>query len=265
MRRPPARPATTRRDELSNPPPPAAGRQDGTGSRDVLILHTSDLHLGADSVLTDDATGNLPVLRQVLSTAREHQADLVILAGDTFDHNRQGARLVEEVSAALADFSLPIVILPGNHDPLTPDSVYRRSEFGNAGNVHVLGLTADTGDFPELDLEVWGRPHVDYLDMMPLPGPPARRTRWQLAVAHGHYVEDDPGSAVLLGSWLIRQQDLTTSGADYVALGHWNRAVPVGDQQVPAYYSGSPGYAGTLNAVRLQSDGRVVVDQIPFG
>ena len=164
-------------------------------AREVLIVHTSDLHLGADSVLTDDVSGNVPVLEQVLSTARAQQADLVILAGDTFDHNRQRARVLEEVSEVMADAGLPIVILPGNHDPLTPDSVYRRSEFGNAGNVHVLGLTAERSDFPELDLEVWGRPHVDYLDMMPLPEPPERRTRWQLAVAHGHYVEDEPGSA----------------------------------------------------------------------
>ena len=48
-----------------------------------------------------------------------------------------------------------------------------------------------------------------------------------------------------------------------MALGHWNRAVRVGDQQVPAYYSGSPSYAGTVNAIRLHSDGRVVVTQIP--
>ncbi|MCY4438886.1 MAG: metallophosphoesterase, partial [Deltaproteobacteria bacterium] len=106
--------------------------------REVLILHTSDLHLGADSILTDDDSGNVPVLEQVLSTAREQQADLVILAGDTFDHNRQGARLLEEVSEVMEGCGLPIVILPGNHDPLTPDSVYRRAEFTKAGNVHVL-------------------------------------------------------------------------------------------------------------------------------
>ena len=75
-------------------------------------------------------------------------------------------------------------------------------------------------------------------------------------------MEEDRGSDILLGSWLIRQENLTTSGADYVALGHWNRAVQVGDPQVPAYYSGSPSYAGTVNAVRLHGDGRVVVTQV---
>ncbi len=230
---------------------------------EVLIVHTSDLHLGADSILTDDESGNVPVLEQVLSTARTQRADLVVLAGDTFDHNRQGARLLERVAGVMASASLPIVILPGNHDPLTPDSVYRRTEFGKPDNVHVLGLTAEESEFPRLDLEIWGRPHTDYLDMLPLPEPPERRTRWQLAVAHGHYVEGEPKPGRLLGSWLIRQEHLTASRADYVALGHWNRAVPVGDQQVPAYYSGSPSYAETVNVIRLHSDGRVVVTQAP--
>lgn len=231
--------------------------------REVLIVHTSDLHLGADSVLTEDDSGNLPVLQQVLSIASAQRADLMILAGDTFDHNRQSPRFIEDAAGVMADSGLPIVILPGNHDPLTPDSVYRRSEFAGAGNVRVLGLTEDRSGFPELDLEVWGRPHVDYLDMMPLPEPPERRTRWQLAVAHGHYVEDAPRPGLLLGSWLIRQEDLAASRADYVALGHWNRAVRVGEDGVPAYYSGSPTYAGTVNAVRLHGDGRVEVTCVP--
>ena len=52
-------------------------------------------------------------------------------------------------------------------------------------------------------------------------------------------------------SWLIGDDEIAATGADYVALGHWNRAVRVGNGKVPAYYSGSPEYAGTINVVRL--------------
>ena len=45
--------------------------------------------------------------------ARSQQADLVILAGDTFDHNRQSARILEEVSEVMADYGLPIVSRSG--------------------------------------------------------------------------------------------------------------------------------------------------------
>jgi hypothetical protein len=49
-----------------------------------------------------------------------------------------------------------------------------------------------------------------------------------------------------------------------VALGHWNRAVRVGNGVVPAYYSGSPEYAGTVNVVRLSEAGGVTVTREPL-
>ena len=52
-------------------------------------------------------------------------------------------------------------------------------------------------------------------------------------------------------SWLIGDEDLLATGADYVALGHWNAPAKVGNGGVAAYYSGSPEYAGTFNVVRL--------------
>ena len=231
--------------------------------REVVLVHSSDLHLGTDSSVGSSDT--LPVLREVLVAATEVRADLLILAGDTFDHNRQPFELLDRAARTMGEFGAPIVILPGNHDPLTPDSVYRHAEFTAASNVCVLGLTVDEAVvFPGLGLEVWGRAHMDYSDMSPLCEPRSRSTRWQLAAAHGHYVEelDEPGR--LLGSWLIRREDLIATGADYVALGHANRAARVGEQQINAYYSGCPDYAGTVNVVRLRRDGAVEVTLAPL-
>jgi DNA repair exonuclease SbcCD nuclease subunit len=228
--------------------------------RDLILIHSSDLHLSADGGFGASSSDPVSILCGVLAAARSSRADLVVLAGDTFDHNRQPTELIDRAAQIMAGFSAPIVILPGNHDPLTPDSVYRRSRLGEISNVCVLGLTVDdTVVFPELGLEICGKAHVDYFDMPPLPEPRARTTRWRLAAAHGHYVEepDEPGR--FLGSWLIRSEGLIATGADYVALGHWNRAARVGDHQTHAYYSGSPDYAGTVNLVRLRKDGRIEV------
>ena len=49
------------------------------------------------------------------------------------------------------------------------------------------------------------------------------------------------------------------TAADYLALGHWDRAAQVGCGAVPAYYSGSPDYVGTVNLVRLTAAGEVIV------
>jgi hypothetical protein len=118
--------------------------------------------------------------------------------------------------------------------------------------------------FSEFELEIWGRAHSDYCDMSPLAHPRPRSTRWQLAAAHGHYVDEARDPNRLIGSWLIHREELIATGSDYIALGHWNQATPVGNGEIAAYYSGSPEYAGTVNVVRLRVHGKVEVSQTPL-
>src|SRR5205807_10525861 len=106
-----------------------------------------------------------------------------------------------------------------------------------------------------LDLEVWGRPHRDYGDMIPLQSPPPRRTRWQVAVAHGHFTPVPDYSARYRASWLFGEEHVRRTGADYVALGHWDRAAKVSVDGIPALYSGSPRLTHALNVVQLHEGG----------
>ena len=227
---------------------------------DILLVHSSDLHVDHDHtepVYEGDGTAGL---RWVLDTARGLDAHAVLLVGDVFDHNRQTPPTMDRALNLLAGAGRPVVILPGNHDPLTPDSVYRRYGLGDLPQVYVLGLThAQAVEFPEHELEIWGHAHVDYDNMVPLRSPRARSTRWQIALAHGHYEAD--GVPPLRPSWLISDAEIEATGADYVALGHWNRPAQVGNGNVPAYYSGSPDLAGTVNVVRLGATGGVVVER----
>jgi DNA repair exonuclease SbcCD nuclease subunit len=225
---------------------------------EATIVHSSDLHLGTDDSFSD--RDRLAVLPQVLAAANEVAANVVVLAGDSFDNHRQPLDVLERAAQMLREYGKPVVILPGNHDPLTPDSVYRRAGLGEISNVSILGLNVDKAVlFPELELEIWGHAHFDYTDMSPLANPRPRTTRWQLAAAHGHYVDEVRDPNRLIGSWLIHREDLIATAADYVALGHWNQSTPVGGEEVTAHYSGSPEYTGTVNVVRFNKDGSVEV------
>jgi DNA repair exonuclease SbcCD nuclease subunit len=231
--------------------------------REVVIVHSSDLHLGTDDSFSDK--DRLAVLPKVLNAAAANSADIVVLAGDSFDNHRQPLELLERAADMLRDYAKPVVILPGNHDPLTPDSVYRRGGLGLIDNVSILGLNADQAVvFSQFELEIWGRAHLDYTDMSPLADPRPRSTRWQLAAAHGHYVDEERDPNRMIGSWLIHREELVATGADYVALGHWNQSTPVGNGQITAHYSGSPEYTGTVNVVRLRTDGTVEVGKAPL-
>jgi len=233
-------------------------------ARDVIVVHSSDLHVDHDYTARLHGGDGAAGLACVLEAARAMAADVVILAGDTFDSHRLPANLIERAAALIAAAALPVVVLPGNHDPAIDTAVYRHGALAAVKNLHVLGITHDEAvSFPDLSLEVWGRAHRDYDDMIPFAAVRARSTRWLVAMAHGHYEPKPDRGAGPRPAWLIGDDEIAATGADYVALGHWNRAVRVGNGAVPAYYSGSPEFAGTVNVVRLGAGG-VTVTRAPL-
>ncbi|MGH7048424.1 MAG: metallophosphoesterase family protein [Stellaceae bacterium] len=228
------------------------------GPHGVRLVHSSDIHVDDDRNARDGdgAAG----LREVLVSARALQADILVLAGDTFDSNQLGAAVIERAGRLLAEAEMPVVILPGNHDPAVADSVYLRGAFARIPNLAILGVTHEEAvAFAEHDLEIWGHAHRDYFDMAPLRGPRPRSTRWQIAVGHGHYEPPATRADPLRPSWVFGDEEIAATGADYLALGHWDRPMQVGDGTVPAYYSGSPELARTVNLVRLGAAGSVTV------
>jgi len=236
--------------------------------RDIVVVHSSDLHVDHDYTARLHGGDGAAGLACVLNAARDVAADVVILAGDTFDSHRVPQDLVERAAAVMATAEVPIVVLPGNHDPAVAEAVYRGSALAAVMNLHVIGVThEDSIVFPALSLEVWGRAHRDYADMIPLEigrQHAPRRTRWQIAVAHGHYEPAPDRSKGPRPSWLIADAEIAATGADYVALGHWNKAARVGNGTVPAYYSGSPEYAGTVNVVRMSESAGVTIMRAPL-
>jgi DNA repair exonuclease SbcCD nuclease subunit len=230
---------------------------------EVVVVHSSDLHVDP-GFRPNPELDDLWPLRQVLQAAEAVAAHVVLLAGDVFEHNRMPDALAERAARLLADAPRAIVILPGNHDPLTPDSVYRRGGLAEPANVTVLGLPADAVVFPALELEIWGHAHRDYNDMAPLRDPRPRTTRWQIATAHGHFDDGPYPPDRFRASWLFWEHDIAATGADYVALGHWNTPTRVGNGSVPAYYSGAPDYARTVNVIRFgPSSVAIVREPIP--
>ncbi len=234
-------------------------------ARDIVLVHSSDIHVDDGRTAAQHNGDGTAGLAAVLATARELRADLTLLAGDTFEGHHLSAATVDRAGTLLAEAGMPVVILPGNHDPVLPNSIYSRSGFAPLPNLAILGLShAVAVRFPAFDLEIWGHAHRDYRDMPPLQGPRPRSTRWQVAVGHGHYEPPETRANPLRPSWVFGDEEIAATAADYLALGHWDRPMRVGNGVVAAYYSGSPELARTVNLVRLTPTGEVTVTREPL-
>lgn len=212
------------------------------------ILHTADWHLGLrflgfgehDRTLTQQ---RLTTVRNILGVAERYAVDAVLVAGDVFDLPDPGelwwAPLVELLRAVSPGRT--VVLLPGNHDPLIPTSVWRNRAFREAlpAWVHVV----DRDDFS-----------LALGDTAVIHAVPCRRTAGQQNMA-AHLPHREPGDervriAMLHGqtfgfpglstNFPIALDTATVAGFDYVALGdtHARRVHP--PLRSPMIYSGAP-------------------------
>lgn len=144
---------------MSRPPDSVGG---------MLILHTSDWHLGRSFHGTGMLQSQREVLDQMVATVRDRGVDLVLVAGDVYDRALPAADAVELLDAALAEFvaaGARVVLTSGNHDSAI------RLGFGGhlmeAAGVHVrtrMDSIATPVVFPDPDggtVAVYGIPYLE--------------------------------------------------------------------------------------------------------
>jgi DNA repair exonuclease SbcCD nuclease subunit len=211
------------------------------------VLHTSDLHLES---LRDQ---NCQDFISLIMAAREIKPDLLVIAGDLFESQRVKDNLIGFVVEHLGNLAAQVVILPGNHDCITPASAYGRSTiWEDCPNIKIFRLPeGETVKFPDLKINLWGKPIRSYdQDISPLAGlpPPEGNGCWNIAVAHGFYIGNDPPYSP---SYQITRREIVESGWDYIALGHVPVFNVIFNEPVTACYSGSPQASGGFLIVDL--------------
>jgi DNA repair protein SbcD/Mre11 len=107
----------------------------------MKILHTSDWHVGKVLKGRDRYDEHEAVLRSIIQTARAHDVDLVLIAGDLFETSAPSPKsqgLVMRALLALREDGRHVVAIAGNHDNAgLLDSVYR-PVLGELG-LHIIG------------------------------------------------------------------------------------------------------------------------------
>ena len=189
----------------------------------IRILHAADLHLDSPfaALVPEQAAQRREEQRQILQNLTEESGrrgcHLLLLAGDLFDSDRIYRETAEMLREALGSIRAKVFIAPGNHDPWSPLSPYAALSWPE--NVHIFR----SGRIEAVHLEdpavtVYGAAFTG-----PRSGPLLRGFsasgggRPSVLVMHG--VLDDPDSPYNP----ISEEDIVSSGVDYMALGHVHR------------------------------------------
>lgn len=122
--------------------------------RALRLAHCSDIHLDSDYYGGDWNRArhdrDRALFDGLLEAICAGRPDLLLLAGDLFDHNRATVDTVEWACERLANLPFPVVMIPGNHDCLAENAVYHRHDFAAAGLHLLLDPAGQTLTLPEL-------------------------------------------------------------------------------------------------------------------
>jgi DNA repair exonuclease SbcCD nuclease subunit len=218
------------------------------------FIHTGDWHLGMQAHFLPDeararfAQDRFDAVRKIAQIAADEGCEFVVVAGDVFDSNQVDPRVVERAMDALATFTVPVFLLPGNHDPNDPASIYGRSPWTERtpANVVLIDTPDPRSAGHHAGVEVIGVPWTSKT-MLHDPVSPAlaspRLSNHPIRVVVGHGVvdylapvQDDPA--------VIRSQPLAAAieagSADYVALGDRHSATEIEGAGGRAWYAGAP-------------------------
>ena len=198
----------------------------------------------------------LEAAKRVMQAARDHGAEMILLTGDVFENNAVDRLLVRKVGEILRSFGGAVYIIPGNHDPLTPGSVWEHSIWTEASNITVFRK-------PEpLELEacvLFPCPlHEKYSTRNPTAWIDAKSlAKTAIGLAHGN-VEGIQGADA---DYPIPRDAAGHLGLDYLALGHWHSY---------ARYDGTDGvcrmaYSGTHETTKFgeRESGNCLLVEIP--
>lgn len=207
----------------------------------LRFVHTGDWQIGMKAAHVGPAgetvrAERLACVRRLVDVARKNEAAFLVVAGDAFEDNAIDRVLVQKIADALAVFDRPVYLIPGNHDPLVPGSLWYHPAWKSHANLHVL---TEAVPFSVASATIYPCPLFEkHSRKDPTRWIDARGTQGIcLGIAHGT-VEGVSQDEL---DYPIPREAAVRCGLDYLALGHWHSTATYGDgdQTVRMAYSGT--------------------------
>lgn len=218
----------------------------------LTLLHTADWHLGRRFPAFDReqetrlTRARLEVVGRILDLAESRDADAVVCAGDLFDEEtpeEQWWRGALNEFRRREGWRRPVVLLPGNHDPLTGRSVYHQAHPFRAGLpdfVHVVDQKGWQLPIGERAVVVASpceskAGQTDLVESLPRRETGDERIR--IGLIHGQTFDIDGYQT----NFPIARGSAASRGLDYLAVGDTHAFREVEPEAVaPTVYPGAP-------------------------
>ena len=217
----------------------------------MRFLHTGDWQLGmtrhflSAEAQTRYTDARFEAIRTIGRVAAEEEAAFVVVCGDVFETNQVDRRTVLRTFEALKAVRVPVVLLPGNHDPLDAGSVYQSRVFRDHRPDHVRVLAEPEPVEVVPGVEVVGAPWTSKRPLSDLCAAITSRlspARGKLRILIGHGAvdalspnRDDPALIALS----CAEAALSDGRVHYVALGDRHSRTSIGSTG-RVWYAGTP-------------------------
>lgn len=192
---------------------------------------------------------------KVVQAANDLGAEMILLTGDVFEDNAVDRTMVRKTGEILKSFKGPVYIIPGNHDPLVPGSVWEHSVWTEATNITVI-RKSEPIELPGCIL--YPCPLKEkYSTRNPTLWIDAKANeKISIGLAHGN-VEGIATDA----DYPIARDAAQQLGLDYLAVGHWHSFARYDDSSGVCRMA----YSGTHETTKFgeRESGSAILVEIP--
>jgi len=170
---------------------------------------------------------------RAVEIATEREVDLIIIAGDLFETESPGAVVASAALKTLSAPGIPVAVIPGNHDPLTPRSVWERAPWDSPPeSVKVFREPAPVEQPWGLDIVLYPCPLLAK-DGSASPVAWIKEARAACEGKAGLHVGLAHGTVMRMPEFAdtnfpIQPDEPATLSLDYLALGHYHRGTGPG-------------------------------------
>lgn len=237
----------------------------------LKFVHCADIHL--DAPFREQGSERYSEIRRedikkafvkIIEAVKSNQADLLLISGDLYEHQYITRRTMDWLYMVLSEAKVPVILIPGNHDPYLRNSWYRAWDW--PANVHILSYEDPHLVLDQYGVNLYGIGFSSFKEGRPdltrVPQP--MKDHFNILMMHGTLDMDFTQHDYMP----VSTDELKALNYDYYALGHFHsikqehNIINPGSPEPLGF--DEPGTHGAFLVTLSDNDGKTLVESSFF-